>query len=237
MPTDAPAAVRYRRSYLEAHARRGLHSPAVRALALLLWLLSAAVSSYLLMQAVNHLEWARDYSMKVIVVSFAAAFQNRFLYGFILPFAAGGTWLASLLVMAKYYEAYGLHTRWWRPWTAATPFRELSPGSGAAVLVGRFLFVLGIQGCTGVAVLALQTLLFRSPAAGYGLLLAAAAAYAAVGAAAFAASFRVRARIARLLAAREAAFGRGDFVGRPPDGLAAHAARPSDSSSSQTRKG
>ena len=106
------------------------------------------------MQAVNHLEWLRDYSMKVIVVSFAAAFQNRFLYGFVLPFAAGGTWLASLLVLAKYYEAYGLHTRWWRPWTAATPFRELSPGSGATVLIGRFLFVLGIQGCTGIAVLA-----------------------------------------------------------------------------------
>lgn len=208
--------VRYRRSYLEAQARHALHSPAVRALALLLWLLSAAVSTYLLVQSVNHLEWMRDYSMKVIVVSFAAAFQNRFLYGFVLPFVAGGTWLASLLVLAKYYEAYGLHTRWWRPWTAATPFRELSPGSGAAVLIGRFLFVLGIQGCTGVAVLAFQTGLLRSPAAGYGLLLAVVAAYGAVGTAAFAAAFRVRARIAKALADREAAFGRGDFVGRPP---------------------
>lgn len=209
--------VRYRRSYLEAQARRALHRPAVRALALLLWLLSAAASTYLLMQAVNHLEWLRDYSMKVIVVSFAAAFQNRFLYGFVLPFAAGGTWLASLLVLAKYYEAYGLHTRWWRPWTAATPFRELSPGSGATVLIGRFLFVLGIQGCTGIAVLALQTVLLRSPATGYSPLLAAAAAYAAVGTAAFAAAFRVRARIATALAVRAAAFERGAFVSRPPD--------------------
>lgn len=217
MATDAPAVVRYRRSYLEAQARHALHGPAVRALALLLWLLSAAVSTYLLVQAVNHLEWMRDYSMKVIVVSFAAAFQNRFLYGFVLPFAAGGTWLASLLVLAKYYEAYGLHTRWWRPWTAATPFRELSPGSGATVLIGRFLFVLGIQGCTGVAVLAFQTGLLRSPAAGYGLLLAVAAAYAAVGTAAFAAAFRVRARIATALAVRAAAFERGAFVSRPPD--------------------
>lgn len=208
--------LRYRRSYLEAQARHALHGPAVRALALLLWLLSAAVSTYLLIQAVNHLEWLRDYSMKVIVVSFAAAFQNRFLYGFVLPFAAGGTWLASLLVLAKYYEAYGLHTRWWRPWTAATPFRELSPGSGATVLIGRFLFVLGIQGCTGIAVLALQTVLLRPPATGYGPLLTAAAAYAAGGTAAFAAAFRVRARIATALAAREAAIGRGDFVGRPP---------------------
>ncbi|MDE0219834.1 MAG: hypothetical protein OXJ90_11225 [Spirochaetaceae bacterium] len=216
MATDASPVVRYRRSYLEAQARHALHSPAVRALALLLWLLSAAVSTYLLVQSVNHLEWMRDYSMKVIVVSFAAAFQNRFLYGFVLPFVAGGTWLASLLVLAKYYEAYGLHTRWWRPWTAATPFRELSPGSGAAVLIGRFLFVLGIQGCTGVAVLAFQTGLLRSPAAGYGLLLAVVAAYGAVGTAAFAAAFRVRARIAKALADREAAFGRGDFVGRPP---------------------
>lgn len=209
--------VRYRRSYLEAQARRALHGPAVRALALLLWLISAAASTYLLVQAVNHLEWVRDYSMKVIVVSFAAAFQNRFLYGFVLPFAAGGTWLASLLVIAKYYEAYGLHTRWWRPWTSATPFRELSPGSGATVLIGRFLFVLGIQGCAGFAVLAAQALLWRAPASGYGPLLAAAAVYVAVGAAAFAASFRVRARVAVALAAREAAFGRGDFVGRPPD--------------------
>ncbi len=209
--------VRYRRSYLEAQARRALHGPAVRALALLLWLTSAAASTYLLMQAVNHLEWVRDYSMKVIVVSFATAFQNRFLYGFVLPFAAGGTWLASLLVLAKYYEAYGLHTRWWRPWTAATPFRELSPGSGATVLIGRFLFVLGIQGCTGIAVLALQTVLLRSPAIGYGPLLAAAAACAAVGTAAFTAAFRVRARIATALAVREAAFERGAFVSRPPD--------------------
>lgn len=216
MATDAPPAVRYRRSYLEAQARRALHRPAVRALALLLWLLSAAASTYLLMQAVNHLEWMRDYSMKVIVVSFAAAFQNRFLYGFVLPFAAGGTWLASLVVMAKYYEGYGLHTRWWRPWTATTPFRAVSPGSGALVLIGRFLFVLGVQGCAGVVVLALQTLLSSSPAAGYGPLLGAVAAYAGVGAAALAASFRVRARIATALAAREAAFGRGDFVGRPP---------------------
>ena len=209
--------VRYRRSYLEAQARRALHGPAVRALALLLWLISAAASTYLLMQAVNHLEWVRDYSMKVIVVSFAAAFQNRFLYGFVLPFAAGGTWLASLLVIAKYYEAYGLHTRWWRPWTSATPFRELSPGSGATVLIGRFLFVLGIQGCAGFAVLAAQALLWRAPASGYGPMLAAAAVYVAVGAGAFAASFRVRARVAVALAAREAAFGRGDFVGRPAD--------------------
>ena len=216
MPTDAPPAVRYRRPYLEAQARRALHSPAVRALALLLWLLSAAVSTFLLMQAVNHLEWVRDYSMKVIVVSFAAAFQNRFLYGIVLPFAAGGTWLASLLVLAKYYEAYGLHTRWWKPWTAATPFRELSPGSGAIVLIGRFLFVLGIQGCSGIAVLAAQVLLWRAPESGYGPLLGAAAACAAVGAAAFAASLRVRDRVTKALAAREAAFGRGDFVGRPP---------------------
>ncbi len=216
LATDAPPVVRYRRPYLEEQARRALHSPAVRALALLLWLVSAAVSTYLLMQAVNHLEWVRDYSMKVIVVSFAAAFQNRFLYGFVLPFAAGGIWLASLLVLAKYFEAYGLHTRWWRPWTAATPFRELSPGSGASVLAGRFLFVLGIQGCAGVAMLAVQTLLWRAPAAGYGPLLGAVAAYAAVGAAAFAASLRVRARVTKARAAREAAFDRGDFVGRPP---------------------
>ena len=209
--------VRYRRPYLEAQARRALHGPAIRALALLLWLVSATVSTYLLIQAVNHLEWVRDYSMKVIVVSFAAAFRNRFLYGFVLPFAAGGTWLASLLVLAKYYEAYGLHTRWWRPWTAATPFRELSPGSGATVLIGRFLFVLGIQGSTGIAVLAIQTVLLRSPTTGYGPLLAAAAAYAAVGAAGFAASFRVRGRIATALAVREAAFERGAFVSRPPD--------------------
>ena len=208
--------VRYRRSYLEAQARHALHGPAVRALALLLWLLSATVSTYLLIQAVNHLEWVRDYSMKVIVVSFAAAFQNRFLFGFVLPFAAGGTWLASLLVIAKYYEAYGVHTRWWRPWTSATPFRELSPGSGATVLIGRFLFVLGIQGCAGIAVLAAQALLWRAPASGYGLLLGAASVYAAVGAGAFAASLRVRARIAQALAARQAAFERGAFVGRPP---------------------
>ncbi|MDD9988093.1 MAG: hypothetical protein OXQ31_17590 [Spirochaetaceae bacterium] len=97
MPTDAPPAVRYRRSYLEAQARHALHSPVVRALALLLWLTSAAASTYLLMQAVNHLEWVRDYSMKVIVVSFAAAFQNRFLYGFVLRCGAGGTGLAYLL--------------------------------------------------------------------------------------------------------------------------------------------
>ncbi|MDD9988094.1 MAG: hypothetical protein OXQ31_17595 [Spirochaetaceae bacterium] len=84
------------------------------------------------------------------------------------------------------------------------------------MLIGRFLFVLGIQGCTGIAVLALQTVLLRSPAIGYGPLLAAAAAYAAVGTAAFTAAFRVRARIATALAAREAAIGRGDFVGRPP---------------------
>lgn len=216
MATDAPPLVRYRRSYLEAQARHALHGPAVRALALLLWLLSATVSTYLLIQAVNHLEWVRDYSMKVIVVSFAAAFQNRFLFGFVLPFVAGGTWLASLLVIAKYYEAYGLHTRWWRPWTSATPFRELSPGSGATVLIGRFLFVLGIQGCAGIAVLAAQALLWRAPASGYGLLLGVASVYAAVGAGAFAASFRVRARIAQALAARQAAFERGAFVGRPP---------------------
>ena len=215
--TDAPPVVRYRRSYLEEQARRALHSPAVRALALLLWLVSAAVSTYLLMQAVNHLEWLRDYSMHVILVSFAAAFQNRFVYGFVLPFAAGGIWLASLVVMAKYYEAYGLHTRWWRPWTATTPFRQLSPGSGAAVLIGRFLFVLGIQGCAGIVVLAAQALLWRVPGSGYGALLGAAAVYAAVGAAAFSASFRMRARIARALSAREAAFERGAFVGRPPD--------------------
>ena len=215
--TDAPPVVRYRRSYLEAQARRALRGPAVRALALLLWLVSAAVSSYLLMQAVNHLEWLRDYSMQVILFSFTGAFQNRFLYGFVLPFAAGGTWLASLVVLAKYYEAYGLHTRWWRPWTAATPFRELSPGSGATVLIGRFLFVLGIQGCAGIVVLAAQALLFRARTAGYGPLLGAAAVYAAAGAAGFAASFRVRARIAHALAAREASFARGAFVGRPPD--------------------
>ena len=219
-PQSATAAetsrVRYRRPYLEAQARRALHRPAVRALALLLWIASAALSTYLLMQAVNHLEWLREFTMQVIVVSFAAAFQNRFVYGFALPVLAGGLWLASLLVMARYYEAYGLHTGWWRPWTATTPFRQLSPGSGAGVLIARFLFVLGIQGCAGVAILAAQTLFWSVPAGRHGALLAAVGIYAAVGAVAFAASYLVRARLARALAERDAAFARGASVGRPP---------------------
>ena len=45
--SSAPPAVRFRRSYLEGQARRALRSPAVRALALLLWLASAAVSTVL----------------------------------------------------------------------------------------------------------------------------------------------------------------------------------------------
>ena len=214
--TDAPPGIRYRRSYLEGQARRALRGPAVRALALLLWLLSAAAGSYLLMQAVNHLEWARDYSMQVILVSFAGAMRNRFLYGYALPFAAGALWLVSLLVTAQYYEAYGLHTRWWKPWTATTPFRQLSPGSGASVLIGRFLFVLGIQSCAGFVVLAVQASLWTVRGAGYGPVLGAAAVYAAVGAAAFAVSFRVRARTAKALAARDDALERGAWVGRPP---------------------
>ena len=211
-----PSDVRYRRPYLEAQARRALHNPGVRALALLLWIASAALSTYLLMQAVNHLEWLREFTMQVILVSFAAAFQNRFLYGFALPVLAGGLWLASLLVMIRYYEAYGLHTEWWKPWSATTPFRQLSPGSGAGVLIVRFLFVLGIQGCAGVAILSAQALFWSVPGGRHGALLAAAGSYAAVGAVAFAVSYLVRARVARALAARDAAFARGAFVGRPP---------------------
>ena len=215
MPSPSPG-VRYRRSYLETEARRALHSPAVRALALFLWLVSAAISSYLLMQAISYLEWLRDYSMKVVLVSFAAAIQNRVLYGFVLPFTAGVIWLASLIVMTKYYEAYGLHARWWKSWTAITPFSQLSPGSGASVLISRFLFVLGVQGCVGVVVIAAQWLLWGPPINGYESLLFLGSAYVVVGASAFTVLSRVRERIVKDLVIREAAFDRGVTVGRTP---------------------
>ena len=214
--SSAPPAVRFRRSYLEGQARRALRSPAVRALALLLWLSSAAVSTVLLVQAVNHLEWLRDYTMQVIVVSFAAAFRNRFLYGFVLPCAAGGLWLAALAVTAKYYEAYGLRTGWWQPWTVATPFRRLSPGTGAFVLLGRFLFVLGVQGCAGVVILTAQAALWSVPADRLGRLVVAACVCAAVAGTGITAARLVRARIEHAVAIRDAAFDRGAFVGRPP---------------------
>ncbi len=214
--SSAPPAVRYRRSYLEAQARRALRSPAVRALALLLWLVSAALSTVLLLLAVNHLEWLRDYTMRVIAVSFAAAFRNRFLYGFAVPFAAGGLWLTALLVTAKYYEAYGLRIGWWEAWTATTPFHRLSPGSGACVLIGRFLFVLGVQGCAGVAILTAQAALWPVPAGGRGPLVVAAGISAAIAGVGLTAARLLRARIARMLAARDDAFERGAFVGRPP---------------------
>lgn len=214
--SSAPPAVRYRRSYLEAQARRALRSPAVRALALLLWLASAAVSTVLLVQAVNYLEWLRDYTMRVITVSFAAAVRNRFLYGFALPFAAGGLWLTALIVTSKYYGAYGLRTGWWEPWTATTPFRRLAPGSGASVLIGRFLFVLGVQGCTGVVILTAQAALWSVPAGGLGPLVVLAGIYAAVAGVGLTAARLVRARIEHALAIRDAAFARGAFVGRPP---------------------
>lgn len=214
--SSAPPAVRFRRSYLEAQARRDLRSPAVRALALALWLVSTAVSTVLLVQAVNDLEWLRDYTMQVIVVSFAAANRNRFLYGFALPITASVLWLTALLVTAKYYEAYGLRTGWWGPWTAATPFRRLAPGSGATVLIGRFLFVLGVQGCAGLAILTVQAALWSVSATGLGRLVVAASICVAAAGAGFTAARLVRARIERAVAVRDAAFDRGAFVGRPP---------------------